>query len=242
VSWVYIIGAVGGSTVKIGRGHPIRRLHGIQVGNPEELQVLARQRVSLDDAKRIEARIHAGLGAFRLRGEWFRRSEEVDLFLNLFRRARRHHLEIYLARLLREMRCDRCRLPIRLDAPLHEVGRCGDCVEAARRTGEQLRAARAAARERREAQRDARLPEMPEGERYLSLEGVARYTSSSAGAGFLRRAVQTGRLRAAYFRGSSGPWFLPEWVDDWMMSFASPPPVAAVDPHATDPGTPSTRD
>jgi len=136
MSSIYIIGAQSGSTIKIGRGEPARRLPSIQVGNPETLRVIAKKGGFFAyEAKQIEKRIHRGLRRFRLRGEWFQRHDEVERFVRVFRRARHREVEIYVARLLREERCDRCEVVIPLDAPIptekYELGRrwilCADC-------------------------------------------------------------------------------------------------------------------
>jgi len=210
VSWVYIIGARDGSAVKVGRGHPIKRLRSLQVGNPEQLHVLAKQRLSNEDAKRIEGLIHGGLERFRLRGEWFQRSEEVEDFLSVFRRARKPDLEIYVARIWRRHRCDRCHMVISLTAPLDEVTRCGSCVEAARATAERLKAGLVARRDQLATQVTER--------GYLRLTDVSKRLRLGLSSAFLRKEAREGRLRSVRLRGSSALWFLPEWVDAWSAS------------------------
>jgi hypothetical protein len=114
VSWVYVIGSRDGSTVKIGRGHPKKRLSSLRVGSAEDLRIIA-AKASLN-ARDTERRIHQGLRRSYIRGEWFRRTDEVERFLRVFRRARMREVDIYVARLLKEERCSHCGVAIDLDA------------------------------------------------------------------------------------------------------------------------------
>jgi len=185
MGWVYVIAPNESSAVKIGRtgNRSVKgRLADFQVGHPDPLVVLAKVRCR--DDKALENQIHDALSRYRVswaggrivRREWFGRTPEVDSFIAILRDVRSHkHLDIYLARLRREMRCDLCHLPISLTAPLEERVRCGGCRDAAWATGERLRAAKAAARARRDAKRDAQLPEMPEGVHYLTVDDASRY-------------------------------------------------------------------
>ena len=70
--YIYAIGAVGTSYVKIGRttGPVLQRLQTLQTGQPFPLQVLASVPVETD-AHRIEKQVHTFLEAERRRGEWF---------------------------------------------------------------------------------------------------------------------------------------------------------------------------
>lgn len=64
----------------------------------------------------------------------------------------------------------------------------------------------------------------------------------SVRAGAIRAAVESGTLRA--IRIGISMRFRPEWIEEWLMLRGAriAPLVDAVDPSATDPGTPSTRD
>jgi DNA-binding transcriptional regulator YiaG len=70
--FIYAIGAVGTSYVKIGRttGPVTKRLAMLQTGHPEPLTLLAHVSVERD-LSRIEKSIHRFLEADRQRGEWF---------------------------------------------------------------------------------------------------------------------------------------------------------------------------
>lgn len=232
MSWIYAI-AIPHSppVVKIGSSKrtAYSRLRSGQTWHVDPLEVLAKVRLR-GDPKPIESRIRHGLRAHNVRWgtpsyllprgarELFYRAPEVEAFIDILRAVKSaDDLAIYVARLHHEPRCDRCWLPIALAAPLSEVARCGGCDEAAQADGERLRAGKTAARVRRDAQRDALLPAMPEEETYLTVEGVAKHIKVQ-GHRFIRREVEAGRLRAIRFQGSSDWWFRPEWVDAWVTS------------------------
>lgn len=67
--WIYFIGPVDCSTVKIGwtRHDPEKRLRELQIGNGQYLHVLGRMR----GTERTEKALHEVWGHLALRGEWF---------------------------------------------------------------------------------------------------------------------------------------------------------------------------
>lgn len=75
---VYFIGQKGvkNSLIKIGVTCDLvdRRVASLQTGNHEELEVVA----TIDGGKETEAYLHESLSAYRIRGECFERSQEVD--------------------------------------------------------------------------------------------------------------------------------------------------------------------
>jgi hypothetical protein len=73
-SEVYFIQAKTGGPIKIGYTHNvIARLDGLQVGNPEELRIVA----TVPGGAKEEAAIHRRLRRYRIRGEWFRDDDVV---------------------------------------------------------------------------------------------------------------------------------------------------------------------
>lgn len=80
---VYFIESGQGGPVKIGYTATNRsiaaRVRSLQGGNPEQLYVVA---TVLDAGPRTEKRVHRRLAASRLRGEWFRRTDEVDALVD----------------------------------------------------------------------------------------------------------------------------------------------------------------
>lgn len=77
MSWCYFIGAENGDVVKIGWAiNPNHRLSGLQTGNPVELALLAVVRDT--NYREREAHFHSRFSESRIRGEWFRRTPELD--------------------------------------------------------------------------------------------------------------------------------------------------------------------
>lgn len=71
ISFVYVIGSQD-NPVKIGHGSRVEsRLTAMQVGNPDELHILARVVVPWDRAGVIEKAVHERLWKHHRRGEWF---------------------------------------------------------------------------------------------------------------------------------------------------------------------------
>jgi hypothetical protein len=72
---IYFIQSGRSEFVKIGycKGEPRARLGQLQVGNPEELRLLA----VIDGDLAFEAYIHQQLSHLRVRGEWFKWSDEM---------------------------------------------------------------------------------------------------------------------------------------------------------------------
>ncbi|GGY71276.1 hypothetical protein GCM10010363_60650 [Streptomyces omiyaensis] len=67
-SFVYVIGPVGSTRVKIGTSNnPEKRLKELQTGNPERLEVLW----STHGGRELESALHGAFAAFRVEGEWF---------------------------------------------------------------------------------------------------------------------------------------------------------------------------
>jgi hypothetical protein len=70
VEYVYFIQAVYGGAVKIGRAKRIlRRLKGIQTGNPNDLRILYLYKTR--DPARDERRVHKHFKDKHIRGEWY---------------------------------------------------------------------------------------------------------------------------------------------------------------------------
>ena len=66
--FVYFIQSVNGGPIKIGYAENVNtRLNELQIGNPEELQVIKTIRGGRD----VETTIHEAFKQYRLRGEWF---------------------------------------------------------------------------------------------------------------------------------------------------------------------------
>jgi len=82
---IYVIEAGDGGPVKIGVAvNPKSRLRELQTGNPEKLRLLA----EVDLADEYERLAHVWLKEFRMEGEWFRRTPEVDAAIrDFFERA-----------------------------------------------------------------------------------------------------------------------------------------------------------
>ena len=60
--------------IKIGlSSNPVQRVHDLQVGNPEELTLLA---VMVGEESE-EARLHARFSKHHIRGEWFKPSDSI---------------------------------------------------------------------------------------------------------------------------------------------------------------------
>jgi hypothetical protein len=74
--YIYVIGPIGDTPVKIGCSvNPDSRLVELQQGNPDVLKVIWRAYV--EDMHTSEVRMHALLSNDRIRGEWFRRSDQL---------------------------------------------------------------------------------------------------------------------------------------------------------------------
>lgn len=74
---VYFV-ADSGDAVKIGVTNKIaRRLHGLQSGNPRQLEVLA----MFPGSEAVEAYYHGRFREHHIHGEWFRREGTLDAFL-----------------------------------------------------------------------------------------------------------------------------------------------------------------
>ena len=74
--WVYFAASGEDGPVKIGWAKdPEKRLHSLQTGHPEELDLIA----LIPGTRHLEADIHRRLWKSRLRGEWFDRSATMRL-------------------------------------------------------------------------------------------------------------------------------------------------------------------
>ncbi len=79
-SSIYFIQAVTGGPIKIGFSaqHPESRLYSLQVGNPEELQIIA----TMSGTKNFEKEVHRRFYKHHIRGEWFRDDPEIKGFIS----------------------------------------------------------------------------------------------------------------------------------------------------------------
>ncbi len=86
MSYVYVIQAGETGPVKIGMAdNPASRVYELQTGSPVELTILVAERFpDRKRARRIEQRLHSQLSALRIRGEWFRFDEQIQLMLSYF--------------------------------------------------------------------------------------------------------------------------------------------------------------
>jgi hypothetical protein len=72
--WVYLIDD-GAYSYKIGYARdPEKRLKLLQCGHPDQLRIAA----VVEGTKRTERELHELFSGDRLRGEWFRKSREID--------------------------------------------------------------------------------------------------------------------------------------------------------------------
>jgi hypothetical protein len=77
-SYGYAVQGVFGGPIKIGRSvTPERRIVGLQIGSPVELEFIA----TWDERTQTEAAIHATFDAERIRGEWFRPTQRILAWL-----------------------------------------------------------------------------------------------------------------------------------------------------------------
>ncbi len=75
---VYVIGVVGGDTVKIGISKDIpKRLASLQTASGQKLAVLAILDKGNISAQQFEADLHKQFASWRLEGEWFRKCPEI---------------------------------------------------------------------------------------------------------------------------------------------------------------------
>lgn len=74
--FVYFIRA--GDAIKIGFSiHPIKRVDELQIGNPEELELLG----AFGGTERDEKALHADFSHLEIRSEWFRAEQELLDFI-----------------------------------------------------------------------------------------------------------------------------------------------------------------
>lgn len=83
-AYTYVIGFH--KTVKIGYGSPLSRLCTLQIGNPRKLRVLA----SIESSPRLERFLHRAFKGVRIRGEWFRMTDQMR---ELIKNIRANNLE-----------------------------------------------------------------------------------------------------------------------------------------------------
>lgn len=77
--YIYFIQAGCTGPIKIGRSHdPYRRLDGLQTANPEKLSLLAAFPV---DDKINESSLHCTFDHLRIRGEWFKPTNDLLNFI-----------------------------------------------------------------------------------------------------------------------------------------------------------------
>lgn len=76
ISYVYVIGEENADKVKIGRSeNPGFRLRALQTGYPTKLYIFA---YCPEDKELNEKTIHRTFTQFRLKGEWFNNTEEIQ--------------------------------------------------------------------------------------------------------------------------------------------------------------------
>lgn len=76
---VYFIEAVGLDLIKIGFARDVwRRLADLQAASPVELRMLG---VICEAGVTLERKIHSQLAEYRVRGEWFRRCDQIAEYL-----------------------------------------------------------------------------------------------------------------------------------------------------------------
>lgn len=81
---IYFIETPCGQYVKAGYTTDLYpRLSTIQTGNPQELQVM----FVIQGDRRVEQEVHSALRPFHVRGEWFRRTKEVEALLSELRKS-----------------------------------------------------------------------------------------------------------------------------------------------------------
>ncbi len=77
---VYLVESGPGGPIKIGVSSCIgQRLADLQVSNPDKLSCL----LTISGGTNVELMLHSVLRESRIRGEWFRRSIELDVFIAL---------------------------------------------------------------------------------------------------------------------------------------------------------------
>jgi hypothetical protein len=80
----YVVEAVGTGTVKIGKSNNIAaRIASLQTSNANELRLIAQLKGD------VEATLHSQLAAYRLSGEWFRLTPEVESAIGWLEKAAR---------------------------------------------------------------------------------------------------------------------------------------------------------
>jgi hypothetical protein len=81
--FVYFIGPLSEGPVKIGAStNPSVRLTTLRNASPDEVYILGL--IPADDCFAEERAIHARFGSLHIRGEWFRRSEELSALISQF--------------------------------------------------------------------------------------------------------------------------------------------------------------
>lgn len=71
ISFIYVIGSRD-NPVKIGHANRVEtRLTSLQIGNPDDLMILAKVVVPWDLAAAVEKKVHEALAAHHRRGEWY---------------------------------------------------------------------------------------------------------------------------------------------------------------------------
>jgi hypothetical protein len=78
-AWVYVIGAAEGLR-KVGYStHPYKRLASLKRDAPPGSRILHGTLLDYHEARKVEVRAHAILGASRVRGEWFDVHEDIAI-------------------------------------------------------------------------------------------------------------------------------------------------------------------
>jgi hypothetical protein len=91
---IYFIAPLDASAIKIGLAKdPEHRLTHLQIGNHQQLKIVATCRVS--DDKAIESWLHRWFRPLSIRGEWFRPSEQI---LDAITAAQAGELEAFVTR------------------------------------------------------------------------------------------------------------------------------------------------
>lgn len=82
--YIYFVEEVGRQAIKIGRSEdPFRRLGGLGTANPRPLRLLFLiQCLSTAHAVSLEQKLHKVYAEYKIHGEWFKRSQELQVFID----------------------------------------------------------------------------------------------------------------------------------------------------------------